>query len=47
MVVGGYIHTLAALPPGRKPGTHCIGGWVDPTVFDRLTVQPVASCYTD
>ena len=20
----------AALPPGKRPGTHCIGGWVGP-----------------
>jgi hypothetical protein len=29
--VSGQLHTLAALPPGeRAPGTHWIGGWVDP-----------------
>ena len=28
--VGGQIHAPAALPPGRRPGTHCIGGWVGP-----------------
>jgi hypothetical protein len=21
---------LAALPPGKRPSTHCIGGWVGP-----------------
>ena len=28
MVVGGQRHTLAALYPRERPGTHCIGGWV-------------------
>ena len=28
--MGGQRHTPAALPPGEKPGTHCIGGWVGP-----------------
>ena len=28
--VGGQRHAPAALPPGRRPGTHCIGGWVGP-----------------
>jgi hypothetical protein len=28
--VGGQRHALAALPPGKRPGTHCIGGWVGP-----------------
>ena len=26
----GYRHTLAALHPTNRPGTHCIGGWVGP-----------------
>ena len=26
--VDGQRHALAALPPGQRPGTHCIGGWV-------------------
>ena len=26
--VGGQHHALAALPLGKRPGTHCIGGWV-------------------
>jgi hypothetical protein len=30
MRVGGQLHALAALPPGKRPGTHCIGGWVGP-----------------
>ena len=27
MGVGGQRHVPAALPPGKRPGTHCIGGW--------------------
>ena len=30
MGVGGQLHALAALPPGKRPGTHCIGGSVGP-----------------
>ena len=26
MGVGGQRHSLAALPPGKRPGTHCING---------------------
>jgi len=26
----GQCHALATLPPGKRPGTHCIGGWVGP-----------------
>jgi len=29
-VVGGQLHAPAALPPGRRPGTNFIGGWVGP-----------------
>jgi hypothetical protein len=28
MWVGGQSHVLAALPPER-PGTRCVGGWVE------------------
>jgi len=28
MRVGGQRHAPAALPPGKRPGTHCIGGCV-------------------
>ena len=28
--VGGQHHTLVALPPRKRPGTHCIGGWMGP-----------------
>jgi hypothetical protein len=31
MRVGGQIHDPAALPPGKRPGSHCIGGWVGPS----------------
>ena len=30
MRVGGYRHAPVALPPGKRPGNHCIGGWVGP-----------------
>lgn len=29
MVVGGQCHTPAALPPWERPGTKCIGVWVN------------------
>ena len=28
--MGGQRHAPAALPPGKGPGTDCIGGWVGP-----------------
>jgi hypothetical protein len=28
MGVGGQRHNPAALPPGKRPGTHCVGGGV-------------------
>jgi hypothetical protein len=30
MEVSGELHVPAALRPGKKPGTHWIGGWVGP-----------------
>ena len=30
MRVGGQLHSPVALPPGKRPGTHCVGGWVGP-----------------
>ena len=30
MGVGDQCPALAALPPGKRPGTHCTGRWVDP-----------------
>ena len=30
MGLGGQGHAPAALPPGKRCVTHCIGGWVDP-----------------
>ena len=32
MGVGSQRHTPAALAPGKRPGTDCIGGWVGPRV---------------
>jgi len=29
--VGGQCHAPAGLPPGKRPSTHCIGGWVGTT----------------
>ena len=29
--VGGQRHAPAALPPGKRPATPCIGGWVGPS----------------
>jgi len=29
MGVGGERYAPAALPPGKRAGTRCIGGWVD------------------
>ena len=28
----GQCHTTTALPPGKRPGIHCAGGWVSPRV---------------
>jgi hypothetical protein len=28
----GKRHVSAALPPGKRPGTPCIGGWAGPRV---------------
>jgi hypothetical protein len=30
MGVDGQLHAPAALPPGKRPGTHGIEGWVGP-----------------
>jgi hypothetical protein len=30
MGMGGQLHAPAALPPGKRLGTHSIGGWVGP-----------------
>jgi hypothetical protein len=59
MEVGGQRHTPAALPPRKRPGIQCTGGWVcysagvdgcekfRPTWFDPRTVLPVVSRCTD
>jgi hypothetical protein len=31
MGVGGQRHTPVAFPPGKRPGTHFMGGWVGPS----------------
>jgi len=28
--VGGQCHAQDALPTGKRPGAHCLGGWVGP-----------------
>jgi hypothetical protein len=28
MGVGSQLHDLAALPPGKRPDTHCREGWL-------------------
>jgi hypothetical protein len=52
----GQRHPPAALSPGKRRGTHCIGGCVGPRAgldgcgksrFDSRTAQPVASRFTD
>jgi hypothetical protein len=30
MGMGGQRHASAALPPGKRHGTNCTGGWVAP-----------------
>jgi hypothetical protein len=30
MGVGNKSHSPVVLPPGKKPGAHCIGRWVGP-----------------
>jgi len=59
MEVGGQQHVPAALPPGKRSGTHCTGSVVGPgadlevcvnlapTRILPRTVTPVASGYTD
>ena len=56
MGMGGQRHAPTALHLGKVPGTHCIGGWVGPSVgldgcgkspprLDSQTVLPVESMY--
>jgi hypothetical protein len=56
---GGQRDAPTALLPGKRPGIHCMGGWVDrrpsgrvrkispPQAFEPRTVQHVANRYTD
>jgi len=32
MRMGGQHHAPTALPSAKRPGTHCVGGWVGPRV---------------
>jgi hypothetical protein len=36
MGVGRQRHAPAALPPEKRPGTHCTGGWVVWTAAENL-----------
>jgi hypothetical protein len=56
MGMGGQRHAPAALSLGKKPGSHCIGGWVGPRAgldgceksrFDPRTAQPIPILYTE
>ena len=42
MRVGGQRHAPAALPLGKRPGTHCTGGWVGPRVLYGRHHPPTA-----
>jgi hypothetical protein len=39
MEVSGQLHILAALPPGKEPSTHWIGGWVGLGVGLEMAVK--------
>ena len=59
MGTGGQRQALVALPPGKRPGTHCVWFCVDPRSvrmgaenltpmeFDLRIVQPVESRYAN
>jgi len=38
-VEDGQRHAPTSLPLGKRPGTHCIGGWVDPRAGLDLCVK--------
>jgi hypothetical protein len=39
MEVSDQLHAPAALPPGKEPGTHWIGGWVGPRAVLNTVVK--------
>jgi hypothetical protein len=44
MDVSGQLHTPAALPPGKEPDTHRIGGWVGPrAILDAVVKRKIPS----
>jgi len=48
MEVGGQRHALTALPSGKRPGTHCTGGWVGPRAYlDNCGKSPTGICFPD
>lgn len=36
---GGKHHAPAALPSGKKRGTHCLGAWVGPTAGQERIIS--------
>jgi hypothetical protein len=43
MEVGGQRHAPAALPPGKRTGTRCIGGWVGTRGTENLAPTGIRS----
>jgi hypothetical protein len=44
MEVSGQLHAPAALPSGRAPGTHWIGGWVGSRdILDAVVKRKIPS----
>jgi hypothetical protein len=40
MGVGSQLHVPAALPPGKRPGIYCTGGWVGPRAGPNNNIVP-------
>jgi hypothetical protein len=38
--VSGQLHILAVLPPGKRPGAHCTGGWVGRSAGLEISSPP-------
>jgi hypothetical protein len=44
MEVSGQLHASAALPSGKDPGIHWIGGWMGPrAVLDEVVKRKIPS----
>jgi hypothetical protein len=39
MGVCGQLHAPAALSPGKRPGTHYIGGWVYSSYMEAVSIR--------